>query len=113
MHLLYEFGTTELINKCVKELDKALRVTALQYTIQTGVQEEQATYDAVTQGDSFKVIKTTTESNKISIHSAVKYDLIGKLAEQTKLTRRTIASILQGIKVTAIKLRIHDCKAMR
>lgn len=63
------------------------------------VYTEQATYDAVTQGDSFKVIKTTTESNKISIHSAVKYDLIGKLAEQTKLTRRTIASILQGIKV--------------
>jgi type III restriction enzyme len=38
-----------------------------------------------------------TESNKASIHSAVKYDLIGKLAEETKLTRRTIASILQEI----------------
>ncbi|MEQ1530301.1 MAG: restriction endonuclease subunit R, partial [Methylococcales bacterium] len=37
------------------------------------------------------------ESNKASIHSAVKYDLIGKLAEETKLTRRTIASILQKI----------------
>ena len=92
-----DFETPELINKCVKELDKALRVTALQYTIQSGVQEEQATYEAVTQGASFKVTKTSTESNKASIHSAVKYDLIGKLAEQTKLTRKTIAAILQAI----------------
>ena len=92
-----DFETPELINKCVKELDNALRVTALQYTIQTGVQQEQASYDALTQGESFKVIKTTTESNKVSIHSAVKYDLIGKLAEQTKLTRKTIATILQTI----------------
>lgn len=92
-----DFETPELINKCVAELDKALRVTALQYTIQIGVQQEQATYDAVTQGESFKVTNTTTESNNASIHSAVKYDLIGKLAEQTKLTRKTIATILQTI----------------
>jgi type III restriction enzyme len=92
-----DFETPELINKCVKELDKELRVTSLQYTIQTGEQKEEATYDAVTQGDSFKVIGTTTESKKVSIHSAVKYDLIGKLAEQTKLTRKTIATILQTI----------------
>jgi type III restriction enzyme len=34
-----------------------------------------------------------------SIHSAVKYDLIGKLAEGTQLTRRTVADILKGINV--------------
>ena len=32
------------------------------------------------------------------MHSAVKYDLIGKLAEETKLTRATIAAILTRIK---------------
>ena len=41
--------------------------------------------------------ETTTELSQISIHSAVKYDLIGKLAEQTQLTRHTIAGILQKI----------------
>ena len=30
--------------------------------------------------------------------SSVKYDLIGKIAEGTKLTRRTVAAILKGIK---------------
>jgi type III restriction enzyme len=31
------------------------------------------------------------------VHSAVKYDLIGKLAEDTHLTRRTVAEILKGM----------------
>jgi type III restriction enzyme len=35
---------------------------------------------------------------KSSVHSAVKYDLIGKLAEQTQLTRDTIGRILGGMK---------------
>ena len=92
-----DFETPELIKKCVVGLDKDLRVSPLQYIIQRGEQTNEATYDAVKQGESFKVVETTTESNKASIHSAVKYDLIGKLAEDTKLTRRTIASILQEI----------------
>ena len=48
-----DFETPELINKCVEELDKALCVTALQYTIQIGEQKDEATYDAVTHGESF------------------------------------------------------------
>jgi type III restriction enzyme len=92
-----DFETPELIKKCVAGLDKELRVSPLQYIIQRGEQTNEATYDAVKQGESFKVMETTTESNKASIHSAVKYDLVGKLAEETKLTRRTIASILQEI----------------
>ncbi len=92
-----DFETPELIKKCVAGLDKELRVSPLQYIIQRGEQTNEATYAAVKQGESFKVVETTTESNKASIHSAVKYDLVGKLAEETKLTRRTIASILQEI----------------
>lgn len=92
-----DFETPELIKKCVIGLDKELRVSPLQYTIQRGEQNDETTYDAVKQGESFQIKETLTESNKASIHSVVKYDLIGKLAEETKLTRRTIASILQGI----------------
>jgi type III restriction enzyme len=93
-----DFETPELVKKCVAELDKELRVSPLQYTVQRGEQKNEATYDAVKQGESFKVMETITELDKVSIHSTVKYDLIGKLAEQTKLTRRTIANILQGIR---------------
>ncbi|MFU8790055.1 MAG: type III restriction-modification system endonuclease [Methylobacter sp.] len=92
-----DFATEELVKKCIGELDKSLKVSPLQYTIQRGEQIADATYDEVKEGDSFKLTATRTESNRVSVHSAVAYDLIGKLAEETKLTRRAIANILQGI----------------
>jgi type III restriction enzyme len=95
-----DFETPELVKKCMAELDQALRVSPLQYTIQRGEQKGEASYDELKQGESFKVMETTTESNHASIRSVVKYDLIGKLAEQTRLTRSTIAKILQGINKT-------------
>ncbi len=91
------FETPELINKSVTALEKELRVSPLQYTIQRGEQIDDATYDALKQGDGFIIQETSTNEHKNSIHSAVKYDLIGKLSEETKLTRNTIAKILQGI----------------
>ncbi len=93
-----DFETPELIDKCVLELDKELHVSPLQYTVQRGEQKGETTYDEVKQGESFKVMESTTESDKESIRSTVKYDLIGKLAQESKLTRRTIARILQGIR---------------
>ncbi|AMG87409.1 type III restriction-modification system endonuclease [Bordetella bronchiseptica] len=92
-----DFDSDELVQKAVKEMDAALRVTPLQYTIQAGEQIDQVTGEALKRGDGFKVAETQTEYNKQSIHSAVKYDLIGKLAEGTQLTRRTVAEILKGI----------------
>lgn len=93
------FETPELIKKCVAALEKELVVSPPQYTIVRGEQLETATYDDVKQGEAFKVSETTTDSHKYSIHSAVKYDLIGKLAEESQLTRTTIAKILSGINV--------------
>ncbi|MFY1904780.1 type III restriction-modification system endonuclease [Achromobacter xylosoxidans] len=94
-----DFDSDELVQKAVKELDATLRVTPLQYTIQAGEQIDQVTGEALKRGDGFKVSETKTEYNKQSIHSAVKYDLIGKLAEGTQLTRRMVAEILKGINV--------------
>ena len=79
-----DFETPELIKKCVAELDNELKVSPLQYTIQRGGQKDETTYDEVNKGESFRVKETLTELNKTSMHSSVKYDLIGKLAEQTK-----------------------------
>ncbi|WFE69496.1 DEAD/DEAH box helicase family protein [Thiomicrospira sp. R3] len=94
-----DFDSTELVTKAVAELDKSLRVTPLQYTIQTGEQAAQVTYDGLKGGEAFVLKATETEKNVHSIHSAVKYDLVGKVAEGTQLTRRTTADILKGISV--------------
>ena len=46
-------------------------------------------------------IKETSASygtqTRISVNSSVKYDLVGKLVEETKLTRKDIIAILRGI----------------
>ncbi|TAL90237.1 MAG: restriction endonuclease subunit R [Candidimonas sp.] len=94
-----DFDSSELVTKAVTELDKSLRVTPLQYTIQTGEQAAQVTYDGLKGGEAFVLKVTETEKNVHSIHSAVKYDLIGKVAEGTQLTRRATADILKGISV--------------
>lgn len=94
-----QFDSEELVAKAVKALVEHLRVTPLQYTIQRGEQSAQVTYDGMKNGDAFVLKATETEQNTHSIHSAVKYDLIGKLAEGTQLTRRTVADILRGINV--------------
>ena len=92
------FETDELVRKCVAALDRELKVTPLMYTIQSGEQIETATYDALKKGETFRVQETKTSSLKASVQSAVRYDLVGKLAAETKLTRATIGGILQGIR---------------
>ncbi len=92
-----EFETPELVAKCVKALEAELKVSPMQYTVVAGEQLETATYDGIRQGESFKVTESTTDLHRASAHSAVKYDLIGRLATETQLTRATVASVLQGI----------------
>lgn len=92
-----EFETPELVTKCVKALEDELKVSPMQYTVVAGEQADTATYDGMRQGESFKVTESTTDFHRASAHSAVKYDLIGRLAAETQLTRATVARVLQGI----------------
>jgi type III restriction enzyme len=94
------FDSDELVQKAVAALndkDAGLRVTPLQYTIQHGEQAAAVTHDGLSEGTAFTLKATETETNRQSVHSAVQYDLIGKLAEGTQLTRRTVADILKGL----------------
>lgn len=88
-----EFDSTELIGKCVSALDSQLRITPLQYTVQVGEQNDGLTDSQLRDGDGFMITSTTTE-HRDSIHSLVKYDLVGKVAENAQLTRETAATIL-------------------
>jgi type III restriction enzyme len=92
-----KFDTDELIGKCIRSLDTNLKVSPLQYTIVAGEQADQASAETLKSGDAFRVRETTTETHNASAHSAVVYDLLGKLSEATTLTRATIAAILKGV----------------
>lgn len=92
-----EFDSEELVANCIKTLNKELRVSPLQYTIQTGIQGDQITDAQLKQGDGFQLQATSTETHKASIHSMVKYDLLGKIAENVHLTRSTVATIFRSL----------------
>jgi len=91
------FDTAELIKKCVTVLDKELQVTKLQYIVTKGDQGDSVTSDELKSGEGFRIRQILTEDEKKPVHTAVKYDLIGKLADDTQLTRRTVTEILKGI----------------
>ena len=98
-----EFDSAELVRNCIRTLDKELRVSPLQYTIHTGIQNEQITDTQLKSGEGFKLEATTVESNKVFVHSMVPYDLLGKLAGNTDLTRKSIADILSGVHPAVFK----------
>jgi type III restriction enzyme len=97
-----EFDSEELIRKCMSELDSKLRVIPLQYTIQAGLQQDGLTDEQLRGGDGFAVEETTTKYGD-SIHSRVKYDLVGKVAENVKLTRDTTATIFSQVQASVFE----------
>lgn len=92
-----QFESAELIRKCINALNKELNVSPLQYTVQRGEQKADATLETLKKGEAFSLSETETTDHKASVHSAVKYDLIGSVAEKTQLMRRTVAAILAGM----------------
>ena len=92
-----KFNSEELIQNCITELNKSLRVAPLQYIIKSGEQKATITDSQIKSADSFEKEKTKLQSSTNSTDSVVKYDLIGKLVESVKLTRNTVAKILLGL----------------
>ncbi len=95
---IVDFDTDELIRKAIVSLDRKLRVSRIYYNVETGTMEQIKSKDELVSGSAFVKEKSTTFENKIAPSSRVKYDLIGKLVEETGLTRKAIIQILQGIK---------------
>ena len=93
-----KFNSEELIKKAIAYIDINLEVSKLQYTVSKGIQDEKMDEHALDRDDIFTILETKTEVLYHANVSRVEYDLIGKIAEGTVLTRRTVASILKGIK---------------
>ena len=94
-----EFDSEELITKAIDHINERLFVSELQYTTSVGRQKAEMNEHEIGRGDSFGSVKTRTQTLKHAETSQIKYDLIGKIAEGTVLTRKTVARILQGIRL--------------
>lgn len=93
-----DFDSNELIRKAIKHIDEKLFVSELQYTATVGSQKSEMNQYEVERGASFGSVKSSTKSLRHTEVSQVKYDLIGKIAKGTVLTRKTVAAILKGIR---------------
>lgn len=98
------FDSDELVRKCVQVLDMKLTVPDIQYTVKHGEMERIESSDQLKKGEAFLVCESQTERVYGVSNSHVKYDLIGKLMDETKLTRRTIVKILTAVKPATFML---------
>ena len=93
-----EFDSAELIRKSVAHINEKLFVSELQYTTTIGRQKSQMDEYEISRGDSFVRESSGTYTLSHVQTSQIKYDLIGKIAEGTVLTRKTAAAILKGLR---------------
>lgn len=91
------FDSGELIRRSIRSIDEELFVSQLQYTVSVSEQRGTISADMVRDNKSFGEVTSGTTTLEYRKISAVRYDLVGKVAESTSLTRKTAAAILKGI----------------
>ena len=92
-----DFDTDELIRKSIASLDSKLRVSKIFFRVESGAMDSIKSKDDLTSGTSFVREESGSYGVSIEVNTNVKYDLIGKLVDETGLTRKAIIAILQGI----------------
>ena len=92
------FNSDELVEKAVAEIDRKLSVTQLSYVVTRGEQTDRVTLDDMKHGDMMRQQEIATEKLQTDIVSNVRYDLLDKISSATRLTRKTVATILTRIR---------------
>ena len=93
-----DFDTDELVKKAVLSLDKKLNVPKIYLKVETGAMKKIESKDDLMIGMAFIKEGSVIHENTFVSSSNIKYDLIGKLVDETGLTRKAIIQILQGIR---------------
>lgn len=93
-----DFDTDELVKKSISSLDDHLKVSKVYFRVESGEMESIESKDDLLSGTAFAKEDSASYGVTIRANSNVKYDLVGKLVEETGLTRKAVIRILQGIK---------------
>ena len=93
-----DFNGQELIDKAIQALNSKLEVSKIYVKITEGSMKSIDSKQALIEGSAFE---TKPNQSKIEVISSkgtnIKYDLVGKLVDETGLTRECIVKILTGI----------------
>ncbi len=98
-----DFDTDELVKKAIISLDKKLNVPKIYLKVETGAMKKIKSKDDLMSGMAFIKEGSAIHENTSVSSSNIKYDLIGKLVDETGLTRKAIIQILQGIRSTTFE----------
>lgn len=95
-----DFDSAELVKKSIDKLDRELRVPKIYFKVSTGTLDQIESKETLNHGEAFVKEKVTTMNaySTITANSSVKYDLVGKVVEDTGLTRKDVVAILTGIR---------------
>ncbi len=96
---IVDFDTDELIRKSMDALNGKLRVSKLYFKVESGTMDDITSKEDLLSGNSFvrESAATYNADTKIYANRGVKYDLVGKLVDETGLTRKAVVGILKGI----------------
>ncbi|MGI6572356.1 MAG: hypothetical protein ACOX19_02795 [Fermentimonas sp.] len=92
-----DFETDELIRKAIAKINLKLHVSKIYFTVTKGALESIKSKESLQQGEGFKETENKQIVVDTSANASVKYDLIGKIVDETGLTRKAIVKILTGI----------------
>ena len=94
-----DFDTDELIRKSITALNAKLHVSKIYFRVETGSMSEIKSKEDLESGTAFVKEESGTykPDRKITANQGVKYDLVGRIVEETKLTRKAVIQILTGI----------------
>ncbi|MDR2790897.1 MAG: DEAD/DEAH box helicase family protein [Campylobacteraceae bacterium] len=104
-YYIVNFDEGELIKKSVDELNKRLHVSKIYFKVESGEQTKSVeSKEQLLSGKAFVRANIAREEARpyttMKANSSVRYDLIGKIAAETGLTRKAVTEILTGIDKT-------------
>ena len=94
---IVDFDTDELVQKSIHALNMKLHVPPIYVNVEEGSMDIIESKQALLTGTAFYEDGTKRRKFNVEASSSVKYDLIGKLVEETGLTRKAVIQVLQGI----------------
>ena len=93
-----DFEGQELVDNAIKALNSKLEVSKIYVKITEGTMKSIDSKQALIEGKAFETKPSQSKMEVISSSGTnIKYDLVGKLVDETGLTRECIVKILTGI----------------
>jgi type III restriction enzyme len=104
-YYVVDFNEDELVKRSVDELNTKLRVSKIYFKVETGEQAQNIeSKEQLKSGEAFvrkdAVREDANSFIQMRASSSVHYDLVGKIVEETGLTRKAITKILTSIDKT-------------